>query len=272
MANYTRTTHHADRARRIARQHAETSQLMGVDFLPSTQRPMPSRSEGGQPLPTTTGGGACEDVSVREVKVVGGGDSGGASSREDKARALETLRRRHEAESPLVRDMPGYTNIVFGDGNPSASLMFVGEAPGADEDAQGIPFVGRAGKKLNEMIEAMGLSRSEVYIANVLKVRPPQNRTPTPEEASQDGPFLLEQIRIIRPDVVVTLGKPAARFLLGIDDAMGRMRGKWFDVEGIPVMPTYHPAYLLRAYTPENRRKVWSDLQLALTKVQLLGG
>ncbi|MCA9294845.1 MAG: uracil-DNA glycosylase, partial [Phycisphaerales bacterium] len=180
---------------------------------------------------------------------------------------LEELRKRHAAESPVVASMPGWTNIVFGDGDPDARLMFVGEAPGADEDAQGIPFVGRAGKKLNEMIEAMGLSRAEVYISNVLKVRPPNNRTPTVDEASQEGPYLIEQIRIIQPEVIVTLGKPAANFLLGNQESMGSMRGRWHECMGIAVMPTYHPAYLLRAYTPENRKKVWSDLRSAMERL-----
>lgn len=154
--------------------------------------------------------------------------------------------------------------------------MFVGEAPGADEDASGIPFVGRAGQKLNEMISAMNLDRSAhgargVYIANVLKVRPPNNRTPTPEEAMLDGVYLEEQIRIVRPSVIVTLGKPAVNYLLRSTESMGSLRGVWHEYEGIPLMPTYHPAYLLRAYTPENRRRVWSDLQAAMTKLRDLG-
>jgi DNA polymerase len=163
--------------------------------------------------------------------------------------------------------MPGWNNIVFGDGDPGARLMFIGEAPGADEDEQGIPFVGRAGKKLTEMIIAMGYSRETVYIANILKVRPPNNRTPTIDEAAQEGPYLIEQIRIIQPEVIVTLGKPAANFLLGNREAMGAMRGTWHDCMGIPLMPTYHPAYLLRAYTPDNRQKVWSDLQQVIDRL-----
>jgi len=221
---------------RIARQHARTSTLLGVDFVPvrsgASESLAPAKGE--TPAPT------------------------------DKASRLDDLRARYERESPLVSSIPGWTNIVFGDGNPDAQLMFIGEAPGADEDAQGIPFVGRAGKKLNEMINAMGLERSDVYIANVLKVRPPDNRTPTPEEARADGPFLIEQIDIIQPSVIVTLGRPAANFLLENTASMGSMRGRWHEARGIPVMPTYHPAYLLRAYTPENRKKVWSELERAL--------
>lgn len=198
------------------------------------------------------------------------------SEESDKEDALEKLRKRYEAESSVAKSIEGWTNIVFSDGSPEAALMFIGEAPGADEDASGVPFVGRAGQKLNEMISAMKLDRAAegsrgVYIANVLKVRPPNNRTPTPDEAMSDGTFLEEQIRIVSPKVIVTLGKPAANYLLRSTESMGSMRGVWHDFEGIPVMPTYHPAYLLRAYTPENRRRVWADLQKAMMKLRELG-
>jgi DNA polymerase len=145
--------------------------------------------------------------------------------------------------------------------------MFVGEAPGAEEDKQGRPFVGRSGQLLEKMINAMGLAREDVYIANVLKCRPPDNRTPTPGEAMLCGPYLREQIRIIQPSVIVTLGKPAAQLLLDTKEAMGKLRGRWFEYEGIPLMPTFHPAYLLRQYTQENRAKVWSDLQQAMGRI-----
>lgn len=242
-ADATHTDH--DRARRIALQHARTARLLGVDFLPRA----PSEPE--PPL-----------VETRAVRVSGEGAG-------DKGTLLSELRRRHDAECPHCTKAKGYTQTVFGDGSPDARLMFIGEAPGADEDRVGIPFVGRAGQKLNEMIGAMGLKREQVYIANVLKARPPNNATPTPEEAERCGPYLLEQIRIIRPEVIVTLGKPAANYLLGNSNAMGSMRGHWHEFEGVPVMPTFHPAYLLRAYTPENRKKVWSDLQQAMAR---LGG
>lgn len=178
-----------------------------------------------------------------------------------KAAELRALRERYIAESRVAKSIRGWNSIVFDDGNPDAELMFIGEAPGADEDAQGIPFVGRAGQKLNDMIKAMGFERASVYITNVLKVRPPDNRTPTLEEAASDGVFLQEQIRIVAPRAIVTLGKPASNYLLGSNDSMGSMRGRWHQWEGIPLMPTYHPAYLLRSYTPENRRRIWSDLQ-----------
>ncbi len=166
------------------------------------------------------------------------------------------------------------TQTVFGVGDPDAALMFVGEGPGQNEDLQGEPFVGRAGELLNKMIEAMGLSREQVYIANVVKCRPPNNRTPTPAEAANCWPYLQRQIAIIRPSVIVTLGGPAAKLLLDTPTGITRLRGTWHQVPGlradgqsIPVMPTFHPAFLLRAYTKENRQKVWSDLQAAMGRI-----
>src|SRR5262249_6836037 len=138
------------------------------------------------------------------------------------------------------------TQIVFGVGNPGARLMFVGEGPGADEDAQGEPFVGRAGQLLTRIIEAMQLARSEVYIANIVKCRPPENRTPLPDEVATCAPFLFRQIAAIRPRVVVCLGTPAAQTLLGTRETITKLRGAFRDVGGIRVMPTFHPAYLLR--------------------------
>jgi DNA polymerase len=161
----------------------------------------------------------------------------------------------------------GRTNIVFGVGDPRARLMFVGEGPGADEDAQGEPFVGRAGQKLNDMIRAIGLEREKVYIANVVKCRPPDNRDPKPDEIATCSPFLVEQIEAIRPRVIVTLGSPATKTLLGTKTGITRLRGTWHSYRGIPVMPTFHPAYLLRAYTQENRRLVWDDLKAARARM-----
>ena len=155
------------------------------------------------------------------------------------------------------------TNIVFGVGNPGAGLMFIGEGPGADEDAQGEPFVGRAGKKLDEMIKAIKLEREEVYIANIVKCRPPRNRDPEKDEIATCVQFLYDQIEAIRPKVIVTLGAPAARTLLNTKIGITKIRGEWHTFRGIDVMPTFHPAYLLRAYTYENRSKVYADLQAA---------
>jgi DNA polymerase len=157
--------------------------------------------------------------------------------------------------------------IVFGVGDPRARLMFVGEGPGADEDAQGEPFVGRAGQKLNEMIRAIGLERKDVYIANVVKCRPPGNRDPEPDEVATCSPFLFRQIEAIAPSVIVALGAPAAKTLLGTKVGITQLRGNWGSFRGIPVMPTFHPAYLLRAYTVENRRMVFEDLKAARARL-----
>jgi len=163
----------------------------------------------------------------------------------------------------------GRRTIVFGDGAPDAELMFVGEGPGENEDRQGLPFVGRAGELLTKMIEAgMGLPRSSVYICNIVKCRPPGNRNPAPAEVAACRPFLDGQIQAVQPRVIVTLGKPASSLLLERDIAITRVRGTWHSYRGIPVMPTFHPAYILRQYTPENRRLVWEDLKQALRRCQ----
>lgn len=163
----------------------------------------------------------------------------------------------------------GRTQIVFGDGNPNADLLFVGEGPGAEEDHRGVPFVGRAGELLTQMIEkGLEIPRSEVYICNIVKCRPPENRTPLPDEVSTCQPFLDGQIDAVRPRVIVALGKPAASLLLGRDVAITRIRGTWHEYRGIPLMPTLHPAYVLRQYSPENRRNVWSDLKAALARAR----
>ena len=153
----------------------------------------------------------------------------------------------------------GRKQIVFGVGNPQADLMFVGEGPGADEDEQGEPFVGRAGQLLNKMIEAMGLKREEVYIANVVKCRPPGNRTPERDECDTCSPFLYRQIDVVKPKAIVALGAVAAKNLLGLNDTMTNMRGRWYDYRGTQLRVTYHPAYLLR--DPRQKGEAWKDLQ-----------
>ena len=151
------------------------------------------------------------------------------------------------------------THLVYGVGNPGADLMFVGEAPGRDEDQQGIPFVGRAGQLLTKIIEAIGLQRDEVYIANVIKCRPPNNRNPEPDEIQTCQPFLFAQIDAIQPKVIVALGAFAVRTLLHREDAISRLRGRVFDYRGAKLVPTFHPAYLLRS--PDKKRDVWEDMK-----------
>ena len=161
----------------------------------------------------------------------------------------------------------GRNKIVFGDGDANARLMFVGEGPGADEDAQGIPFVGRAGQLLNNMIVATGLTRAQVYIANIVKCRPPQNRTPEPAEANTCSPFLFQQIDVIRPDVIVALGSTAATYLLGVKSSLGGLRGRVHACRNTKLIVTYHPAFLLR--DPAQKKEAWLDLKLAMAELGL---
>jgi DNA polymerase len=161
----------------------------------------------------------------------------------------------------------GRNKIVFADGDPNARLMFVGEGPGADEDAQGLPFVGRAGQLLNNMIGAMGLKREEVYIANVVKCRPPQNRTPEPDEANTCSPFLFRQIEVVRPEVIVALGATAATYLLGQRQPLAGLRGRVHSFRGTKLIVTYHPAFLLR--DPRQKKEAWADLQIAMRELGL---
>lgn len=167
------------------------------------------------------------------------------------------------------------TNTVPGEGSPNAIIAFVGEAPGADEDAQGRPFVGRAGQLLDKIIIAMGLKRSDVYIGNILKCRPPGNRDPRPNEIISCLPFLQEQLQLINPDIIVALGAHAAKTLLETNKSIGQLRGRFHDyypsalTSSIKLMPTYHPAYLLRNYSRENRLRVWDDMKKVLTELKL---
>jgi DNA polymerase len=161
----------------------------------------------------------------------------------------------------------GRHKLVFGDGDPNARLMFVGEGPGADEDAQGLPFVGRAGQLLNNMIGAMGLKREQVYIANVVKCRPPGNRTPEPEEGNTCSPFLFKQIDVVRPQVLVALGATAATYLLGRRQPLAGLRGRVHAFRGSQLIVTYHPAYLLR--DPRQKKEAWADLQIAMRELGL---
>jgi len=234
---------------RVARQNLRTSQLMGVDFVPRR-----ADLAAGQAMPEPAGVAADARAGAKTA-------------------ALDALRRRHDETCPHCATAGGHTQTVFGEGNADAALMFVGEAPGAEEDRTGRPFVGRAGQKLNDIIQAMGLRREDVYIANVLKSRPPDNRTPLAHEVEGCGPFLAEQIRIIGPRVIVTLGGPAAKLLLNTETGITRIRGQWatyFDGHRhVDVMPTFHPAYLLRNYTVETRKQVWADMQAVMEKLRI---
>lgn len=159
------------------------------------------------------------------------------------------------------------TQIVFGDGKPGAEVCFLGEAPGADEDASGIPFVGAAGNLLNKIIAASGFQREDVYICNILKCRPPGNRAPLPNEADNCSAFLKRQLDLIQPKYIVCLGGSAAKYLLKSDQALGAMRGRFHEYNGIPVIVTYHPAYLLPHRQPAKKKEVWEDMKMLITKM-----
>jgi len=226
-------------------------------------RPVELERTFGAASPSSAGG---------ETLSVGGGlfDSAlgqAGLSREQKARRLAELDEQHVkhcTKCPLHRTR---TNTVFGTGDPAARLVFVGEAPGADEDAQGEPFVGRAGKLLDRMIAAMGLQREQVYICNILKCRPPGNRTPAASEVVACLPYLLEQLEIIAPQVIVALGAPASQALLQTNRSIGQLRGRFHDYRGVKLMPTFHPAYLLRS--PGEKRKAWDDLKKVMAVLGL---
>ena len=230
--------------------HLEWLRDTGATDLPRGGAPAAERA-GPVAAPTADGGSA-------RVSAYTEADKGCGSS------ALVAIR--HEVgECTRCRLAGGRTRLVFGVGNPGAELMFVGEGPGADEDRQGEPFVGKAGQLLTKMIEAMGYRREDVYIANVVKCRPPENRDPEPDEIAACEPFLKAQIAAVRPKVVVALGRFAVQTLLRDATPITRQRGVWRDYEGVKLMPTFHPAYLLR--NPAEKAKAWADLQLVLREL-----
>jgi DNA polymerase len=193
---------------------------------------------------------------------------GSPQPRQHKLEVLAALDRDEVKPCRKCRLCETRKNTVFGVGDVDARLLFIGEGPGENEDLQGEPFVGKAGQLLDKMIQAMGWSRERVYIANIVKCRPPGNRVPAPDEVATCTPFLEKQIEVIRPQVIVTLGLPATQYMLTSKNTMSRMRGIWHAWRGIKLMPTYHPAYVLRQYTPEVRAAVWSDLQKVMDELK----
>ena len=184
-----------------------------------------------------------------------------------KAEALDTIHKEIGDCTRCPLAYAGRRTIVFGDGDANARLMFVGEGPGADEDTSGVPFVGRAGQLLNNMIQAMGLKREQVYIANIVKCRPPNNRVPEPAEAETCDQFLLQQIDVIQPQVIVALGATAAMYLLGVKQSLSSLRGRWHECRGAKLAVTYHPAFLLR--DPRQKGEAWKDLQMVMAEMGL---
>ncbi len=233
--------------------HLESLRRAGIDRLPVSSKtavgrvaePAPAIAEARRKPPQETGEPAPLSIARRPR-----GEVASALARLD-----EEVRNCTRCEICKTR-----TRTVFGEGNPEARLLFVGEAPGADEDRTGRPFVGKAGQLLDRMIEAIRLRREDVFIANVLKCRPPGNRTPRPDEAEYCFPYLHAQIELLRPSVICTLGAPAARAILGTERSIGSIRGRVFHYRETPVVPTYHPAYLLR--NPADKILVWKDLQV----------
>ena len=197
--------------------------------------------------------------------------TGAASAREasapDPAGALRQIREDIGDCTRCRLHKQGRKQIVFGVGNPRAELMFIGEAPGADEDVQGEPFVGRAGQLLTNMIKAMGLRREDVYIANIIKCRPPGNRTPERDECETCSPFLMRQIEVTGPKAIVALGAVAAKTLLAVNAPMSELRGRWYDFRGTKLAVTYHPAFLLR--DPRQKKETWKDLQMVMKELGL---
>ena len=192
-----------------------------------------------------------------------------AASRQEKLAMLRELDANEVAVCTKCRLCEQRTRTVFGEGDPDAKIMFIGEGPGENEDRQGRPFVGRAGQLLDTMIVGMGLKREQAYIANIVKCRPPGNREPSPDEVATCAPYLARQIEIIRPKVIVTLGRPAAQHMLATKISISKIRGQWQTWRGIKLMPTFHPAYILRNYTSETRAAVWDDLKKVLAELGL---
>ena len=244
-----------DQLASAARQLMAIENLLGAPFLPARPGGLPQI--GPQPASDQAPPGA-------------------SMTRQQKADALAEMDNSEVKGCVQCALSKGRTNTVFGEGDPDADIVFIGEGPGADEDASGRPFVGRAGELLTKMIAAMGLSREQVFIANMVKCRPPGNRTPAPEELAACWGYLVRQLQIIAPKAIVTMGNPSTQALLNTRVGITRVRGTFQPLPeigeglaGISVMPTFHPAYVLRQYTPDIRSKVWSDLQQVMAAVGL---
>ena len=256
---------------RAAVQAVRTDQLLGIDQVLVTASPISPSSSHSSTQPGSTGMPLRQDPPVELAEAFPPGPEITLLDNGTPQQQLEHLRVTHERDCPHCTRSTTHQHVVFGEGAPDAELMFVGEAPGAEEDRTGRPFVGRAGAKLDEMITAMGFRREQVYIANVLKTRPPENRTPLQHEVEACGPYLAAQTRIIRPRAIVALGGPAAKLLLQTETGITQLRGVWGHYQAgnysVPIMPTFHPAYLLRNPTREVRGQVWNDLKAVLARL-----
>ncbi|HVO25841.1 MAG TPA: uracil-DNA glycosylase [Candidatus Margulisiibacteriota bacterium] len=246
------------------RAYLEYQRSAGLDAVPRRPRP-PATAQGGQQPPAPPASSPTATQAPAPAVRAAAADLFAAPGVR-RALTLDELRA-ELGDCQRCKLCRGRTHIVFGVGNPQATLMFVGEGPGRDEDLQAEPFVGRAGQLLTEIItKGMKLRREDVYIANVIKCRPPENRNPEPDEIAACQPFLLRQIEIIQPKVLVALGTFAAQTLLGLKTPISRLRGHWYDFQGIRLMPTLHPAYLLR--NPNDKRLVWEDIKTVLRELE----
>jgi len=269
------------RTHRILRQHLHTDALLGVTAVPVAAAP-PQAGAPPASAPRAAAPPLPADTAHRPPPPSGGSLAASAAppprrapaktrGREEKTRLLDELDRGEVRTCTRCDLCHSRTQTVFGEGDPEARILFVGEGPGQREDELGRPFVGRSGELLDRQIEAMGLSRQDVFIANTVKCRPPNNRTPLAPEVEACAGYLRRQIEIIQPEVIIPLGGPAAKIILQTREGITRLRGVWGSYDAvdppIPVMPTFHPAFLLRSYTKENRAKVWSDLQAAMARV-----
>jgi DNA polymerase len=265
------------RVQRILRQRVRTEQLLGLDTLPIAQAPAveaePAAQAVGPPAtpPAMTAQAAPQTPPPQTPAAAPPSTASPPMPRNDRVQALQQMDQQEVTRCTKCDLCHSRTNTVFGEGDPEAPILFIGEGPGQTEDEQGRPFVGKAGQLLTKMINAMGYEREQVYIANIVKCRPPNNRTPAAVEVQTCWDYLRRQIEIIRPQVIVTVGGPATKIVLQTKDGITRLRGHWHQYTGIDppiaVMPTFHPAFLLRSYTKENRGKVWSDLQKVMERV-----
>jgi uracil-DNA glycosylase len=247
------------------RRPVDAAALEHLNAVVEEQQPLPNSSV-PHPEPIQHFSSTEDDSIPPRKPILAPPQATAAVASEDRAAALQLIRE-DIGDCTRCALHKGRNKLVFGDGSPNARLMFVGEGPGADEDAQGIPFVGKAGQLLNNMIAAMGLKRGEVYIANVVKCRPPGNRTPEPEEGNTCSPFLFRQIDVVRPQVLVALGATAATYLLGQRQPLAGLRGRVHAFRGMQLIITYHPAYLLR--DPRQKKEAWADLQIAMRELGL---
>jgi DNA polymerase len=271
-----------------ARLWLRSERAMGLDSLPyrskqtseqgpyETDRPTPAQAPRPLPSPAELSGKSGAKVAPPDPVVARAGLMPPPSvdpfvapvlDLDEKRLRLEQLNQNEVSGCTRCRLCQTRTQTVFGEGDPAAKIFFIGEGPGENEDRSGRPFVGKAGQLLEKMINAMGLRREQVYIANIVKCRPPNNREPAPDEVATCTPYLERQLEIIRPHVIVTLGRPAVSHMLQTKVAMGKIRGHWQTWRGIKLMPTFHPAYVLRQYTDETRAAVWSDLKQVLVEL-----